>query len=298
VATLPRLSEWARVITYRQVQLAKLKKNVEVHLGIPRMTADDILEYGADRSVLATGSHWCGDGRSAGFGPIPGADDSLPHVLTPFQVTAGKPVPGKRVLILDGDGHFMGITLAEHMANQGKEVTYVCDAPDVAEYGVFTMESFNNKRMLFEKGIKIFASHWVDRIEHGMVRLSYLYKLGPDLLGPKSGSVPRKDNGGEFDLAIDAVILVTSRSSDTRLWQELKARKAEWAANEIQDVFRTGDCKAPAQLNQALWDAHRLAREFDSPHPAYPLPWIRERQLWGGPTVPKLGDPRVNVDPM
>ncbi|HEY3656618.1 MAG TPA: hypothetical protein VGL34_16750 [Steroidobacteraceae bacterium] len=26
-------------------------------------------------------------------------------------------------------------------------------------------------------------------------------------------------------------------------------------------------------------------------------PWIRDRQLWGGPTIPKLGDPRVNVEP-
>jgi dimethylamine/trimethylamine dehydrogenase len=83
---------------------------------------------------------------------------------------------------------------------------------------------------------------------------------------------------------------VTSRSSEDALWRELKASKAEWAANEIQDIFRTGDCKAPAQLNQALWDAHRLAREFDSPHPSYPLPWIRERQLWGAATVPRLGD--------
>ena len=70
----------------------------------------------------------------------------------------------------------------------------------------------------------------------------------------------------------------------------------EWGPNEIQEVFRTGDCKAPAQLNQAIWDAHRLAREFDSPHPAYPLPWIRERQLWGGETIPKLGDPRSHVE--
>ncbi len=93
----------------------------------------------------------------------------------------GKPVPGKRVLVLDGDGHFMGIALAELMANQGKEVTYVCDAADVAEYGVFTMESANNKRMLFEKGIKTYCNHWVDGIEPGTVRLSYLYKFGPDL---------------------------------------------------------------------------------------------------------------------
>ena len=296
VATLPRLAEWGRVITYRQTQLAKLKKLVQVHLGIGRMSAADVLNYGADRVVIATGAHWSRDGRSSNFGPLPGADDSLPHVLTPVQVIRGKPVPGKRVLVLDGDGHFMGITLAEMMANQGKEVTYVCDAADVAEYGVFTMESFNNKRMLFEKGIKTYCNHWLEKVEAGRVRLSYLYRFGPDLIGPSTGSVPRKDNGGEFDLEIDAVILVTSRHSDTGLWRELKARNAEWAANEIQDVFRVGDCKAPAQLNQALWDAHRLAREFDSPHPAYPLPWIRERQLWGSPTVPALGDPRVNVE--
>jgi dimethylamine/trimethylamine dehydrogenase len=295
VVTLPRLAEWARVISYRQAQLAKLKKQVAVHLGVGRMSARDVLEYGADRVVIATGAHWSSDGRGAG-GPIHGADDTLPHVLTPLQVIHGKPVPGRRVLILDGDGHFMGISLAEMMANQGREVTYVCDAADVAEYGVFTMESFNNKRMLFEKGVKIYTSHWLDRIEPGRVRLSYLYKFGPDLIGPSTGAIPRRDNGGEFDVAVDAVILVTSRWSDTALWRELKARKAEWAQNGIEDIFRVGDCKAPTQLNQAIWDAHRLAREFDSPHPAYPLPWIRERQLWGDPTVPKLGDPRVNVE--
>jgi dimethylamine/trimethylamine dehydrogenase len=296
IATLPRLSEWGRVISYRQAQLAKLRRNVDVHVGVGKMSADSVLQYGADRVVIATGSHWCADGRGANFGPIAGADTSLPHVLTPTQVMHGKPVAGKQVLILDGDGHFLGLALAELMANQGKQVSYVCDASDVSEYGVFTMESGNNKRMMFEKRIKSYCHHWVDRIEPGCVRLSYLYKFGPDLIGPSTGSVPRKDNGGEFDLPIDAVILVTSRYSDTRLWQELKVRKAEWAANGIQEVFRIGDCKAPTQLNQALWDAHRLAREFDSPHPAYPLPWIRERQLWGSPTVPALGDPRVNVE--
>lgn len=48
---------------------------------------------------------------------------------------------------------------------RGKQITYLCDAADVAEYGVFTMESFNNKPVLFEKGIKTYCSRWVDRIE-------------------------------------------------------------------------------------------------------------------------------------
>lgn len=296
VATLPRLLEWGRVITYRQAQLTKLKKNVEVHLGVGIMSADEVLNYGADKVVIATGAHWSADGRGPNFGSIPGADATLPHVLTPFQIVNGKAVPGQSVLILDGDGHFMGIALAEMMANQGKQVTYVCDAADIAEYGNFTMESGNNKRLMFEKGIKTYCNHWVDKIEPGKVRLSYLYKFGPDLLAPTSGAVPRKDNGGEFDLSIDAVILVTSRYSDDTLWRELKTQKDEWSSHGVYDVFRIGDCKAPAQLNQVIWDGHRLAREFDSPHPAHPLPWIRERQLWGGKTVPKLGDLRPNVE--
>jgi dimethylamine/trimethylamine dehydrogenase len=296
IATLPRLAEWGRVLSYRETQLKKLKRQVQVHRGVSTMSAEEVLRYGADRVVLATGYHWWGDGRGANYGPIPGADATLDHVLTPSQVIRGKAVPGRRVLILDGDGHFMGITLAELMANRGKEVTYVCDAADVAEYGVFSMESGNNKRMLFEKRVKTYVNHWLERIEPGRVRMTYLYKYGPDLTAPSSGRVPRRDNRGEFDLDIDAVILVTARYSEDRLWRELASRRGEWGRHGIEAVFRVGDCKAPAQLNQAMWDAHRLAREFDSPHPASPLPWIRERQLWGGETVPKLGDERPRVE--
>ena len=31
----------------------------------------------------------------------------------------------------------------------------------------------------------------------------------------------------------------------------------------------------------SVFDGHRLAREIDSPHPEMPLPFIRERRLWG-----------------
>ncbi|HXR20627.1 MAG TPA: FAD-dependent oxidoreductase [Steroidobacteraceae bacterium] len=295
VARLPRLSEWGRVTTYRQIQLGKLK-NVEVHLGVAPMSAEDVLRYGADRVVIATGSHWRGDGMGPGTEPIPGADAAQPYCLTPEQLMSGKPVPGKRVLVLDAEGHFIGISLAEMLADAGKEVTYVCDASEVAEYGVFTLEAPNNKRMLFQKGIKTYRNHWLAEIRPGTVTMSYLFKYGPELLAPSNGQVPRRDNGGDFDLDIDAVILVTSRTSDDALYRELRARRAEWAANDLQDVFRIGDCKAPMQVGQAMWEGHRLAREFDSPHPAYPLPWIRERQLWGAETAPRLGDARATVE--
>ena len=74
------------------------------------------------------------------------------------------------------------------------------------------------------------------------------------------------------------------------LFKELKARKSEWLENEVQAIYRIGDCLAPQQLVNVMFGAHRLAREFDSPHPEHPLPWIRERQVWQAETYPKLGD--------
>ena len=34
----------------------------------------------------------------------------------------------------------------------------------------------------------------------------------------------------------------------------------------------------------SIFDGHRLGREIDSPHPEMPLPFIRERRLWGETT--------------
>lgn len=56
-------------------------------------------------------------------------------------------------------------------------------------------------------------------------------------------------------------------------------RKTNWIGpfvDQVKPVLGGG----PAGL--------KCAREFASPHPERPLPWIRERQLWGAETVPSL----------
>ena len=45
-----------------------------------------------------------------------------------------------------------------------------------------------------------------------------------------------------------------------------------------------GDASAPRMIADSIFDGHRLAREIDSPNPAMPLPFIRERRLWGEAT--------------
>ncbi|MDP6476096.1 MAG: FAD-dependent oxidoreductase [Alphaproteobacteria bacterium] len=289
VARYPRCSEWGRVITYREAQLDKLK-NVEVHLGVGEMTAADVLEYGADKVVIATGSHWSEDGLGAdSHAAIPGADVSAPHCLTPEQVMAGKPV-GERVMVIDGDSHFTGLAMAELLADQGKQVTVVTDAGYVAEYGAYTMELGNNKRMMYAKKIAEYTGHWADKIEPDKVTLFYLYRDSAELFDQGNGRFGRRMGTETFDVACDSVVLVTSRVPNSGLYKELKARQSEWPGNDIQAIYRVGDCVAPQQMNNVMFGAHRLAREFDSPHPETPLPWIRERQIWQAETYPKLGD--------
>jgi dimethylamine/trimethylamine dehydrogenase len=44
-------------------------------------------------------------------------------------------------------------------------------------------------------------------------------------------------------------------------------------------------------MADAIFDGHRIAREFESANPERPKSMIRERQVWGQEVYPKLGDP-------
>ncbi|HLB06598.1 MAG TPA: FAD-dependent oxidoreductase [Alphaproteobacteria bacterium] len=298
VSRYPRCSEWARVITYRESQLKKLK-NVELHLGRGEMTAETVLKYGADRAVIATGAHWSANGLGAEtHRPIPGADASLPHVCTPEQIMAGKST-GKRVVVFDGEGHFTGLAMAELMADQGKAtVTLVTNMNEMTEYTRYTMELQNNKRLMYEKKITPIRNHWAHAIEPGKIQLFYLYRDSPELYEIGPGQWGRRESADLIEIPCDTVILCTSRVPNNGLYRALRARQSEWDKYGLQAIYRIGDCHAPRQCMNAIFDGHRLAREFDGPHPQYPLPFIRERQLWGQPTTPQLGDarPRVEVD--
>ena len=54
------LGEWKRIVNYRQIQLDKLK-NVDVHLN-SRLSTQDVLEYGAEIVIIATGGHFATNG--------------------------------------------------------------------------------------------------------------------------------------------------------------------------------------------------------------------------------------------
>ena len=66
---------------------------------------------------------------------------------TPDQVFEGKAV-GERVVVYDTDGYFMGAGMAEKLAREGKQVTYVTPFDTVAPYTRFTLENPRLNRTL------------------------------------------------------------------------------------------------------------------------------------------------------
>jgi dimethylamine/trimethylamine dehydrogenase len=289
VAALPGLGEWGYHRDYRETQLDKLvKKNkqCQVALGQKRMTADDILQYGASRVIIATGASWNTTGvNHATHEPIPGADANLPNILTPEQVYAGKKKIGKRVMIINYDPYYTTPSLAEKFARDGHEVT-IASVCEVGAYMEYTLEGPNMHRMLHELNIKVLGETGCSRVEDGRVELFNIWGDGYKREYKGTGKFPRTENTSHTWHECDTVILVTGRHSEDALYRELKARKDEWEENDIDNVFVIGDAEAPRLMADVTFDGHRLAREIEDADPQHQTPYKREQRTWGTPYNP------------
>ncbi len=260
VPRLPGLGEWARVVDHRRIQIQKLR-NLEF---IPRtrLDAEGVAEYGAELVVIAVGAAWAADGMNAFTRvPVPGADTSQPHCLTPEQLMLeGKQVPGERVVIYDCEGYFMGSTLAEKLANEGKRVTLVTPHANAGPYLVFTAELPYVNRVLHRLDVDVVTDHVLTAIEPGRVSGSAFEIPGPTVTWEA-----------------DSVVLVTQRHSDDALYHGLRDDPDRLEREGISGLFRIGDCIEPRLIADCIFDGHRLAREIDSDDPATPLPFAREK---------------------
>jgi dimethylamine/trimethylamine dehydrogenase len=257
IPQLPGLGEWKRFTDYRKIQLAKLA-NVEVHTGV-RLTLEAVRDYGADIVVVATGARWAADGLNAvTHEPIPGADASRPHVLTPEQVMlAGKRPPGQRVIVYDTEGYFMAAGLAEKLAGEGYQVELITVLEQISPYSDETLEGPQLRQHLHDLGVAMRRAVAVDEI------------------GPSG--VVCSQFGDRFEIKADGVVLVTARLSNEELYLQLRALGTGLSDAGIQGLYRIGDCLAPRLLAEVAFDGHRLGREIDSDNPAIPLAYARER---------------------
>ena len=124
-ARLPGLNAWHRVIDYRLGQL-KAMNHVALYPA-SLLTAEDVLDFGADHVVLATGSRWLADGYSPNEHPAAALTGE--GVMTPDDIAADMPIEGP-VVVFDFDSYYMG-ERAGRASGAARACRHLCHAGGV-----------------------------------------------------------------------------------------------------------------------------------------------------------------------
>jgi dimethylamine/trimethylamine dehydrogenase len=253
LTALPGFGELARIVNYRKVQLDRLA-NVETLAGT-HLSTNDVLDYGAELVVVATGSTWIGPDASWHYSPLAALDASPVAVLTPADVVRlERPSPGRRVVIWDGDGSALATGLAERLVEQGDAVVLATTFDRVAPMLDATFEGPEVRRRLRALGVRTLEN------------ASFAGVDGTTLLFHDDAvDEPQR-------VEADAVVLAVQRVSSDALYTDLVSDRDRLVDAGIRGVFRIGDAVAPRDLGFVITDAHRLAREIDGEHPEMPAP--------------------------
>ncbi len=240
---LPGLGEWKRVVDHRTYMIGKLP-NVTVYTA-SRLSAEDVLEYGFQHIVVATGARWRTDGMGRNIRvPLPVSAGAT--ILSPNDILDGAEVGG-RVLIFDDDHYYLATSLAQKLRLAGCEVTYATPAAEAAAWTQRTLEQGRIQRELLESGVEIRAHRRLTSIDAGKAVLECTY------------------TGRAETVDVNAVIPVTMRDGCDSLYVEIMRHEAAFATIGLKSVTRIGDCHAPGTIAMAVYAGHRYARQLDNP---------------------------------
>jgi dimethylamine/trimethylamine dehydrogenase len=241
-AALPGMREYIRVRDWREGQIARMP-NVQVFRE-SRLTAEDVMDFGADHVVIATGARWRRDlftGKR--FAPI--ADDATP-VFTPDDIMDGR-LPEGPCVVHDADGYYMGGVIAERLRQAGREVTLVTPDDRVSPWAVNTGEGWRVPGHLLAQGIALLTAQDLSWFDGEAVTLACAH------------------SGQERRLAARGLVLVGQRAPVDDLYAALRYAPDGSHAPLPFSLARIGDCEAPAIIAAATYAGHRYAQQLDRP---------------------------------
>ena len=239
-ASLPGLSAWGRVKDYRLYALQQMA-NVNLYPA-SEMNAEDILELGHQRIVIATGSYWTKMLWSSLEIPVGTLDKA--NVYTPDDIASGT-VPESPVLVYDFDNYYMGGVIAEHLVNQGCDVSYATPAGHASAWTLMTNELPLIYQRLEEKHIDITTQ---------------------TLLTDKNNDIAiMKDvfTNKESEIKAKSIVIVGHRAPNNSLYQTLISQPDALSEAGIKSVDIIGDAHAPGALVHAVYAGHQYARGLD-----------------------------------
>ena len=239
---LPGLATWARVRDYR-TNLIQTMGNVDIYRGSP-LSAQDVIDFGCDHAVIATGAQWTREILSTS-----GYPDSVLQgdtVFTPDDILAGAEPEGP-IVIYDFDHYYMGSCLAELLRRRGQEVTIVTPANAISAWTFMNNEMGNIRVRMIELGIGTVFEQYLTGFSDGMVQLASTF-VGTDVSSIDCGSL----------------VVVGIRAGNDNLFQELNSGTDRISDAGISSLRNIGDCRAPATIAHAVYSGHECARIIDA----------------------------------
>lgn len=236
---LKGLAAWRRVADIRVYELQQ-KANVSLYTESV-MTADDIVEFGADYTVLATGAKWRIDGVGrSGRSPIEGLQGI--HVLSVEDIMRGV-LPDSAsnlgpVVIYDDDQCYLGGVIAEHLATycKGHQIVFVTPANCVSPWTDHTLEQKRVQKSLLEQNVQLHTAKTIAKVENGTVLLRCTF------------------TGSHISLRAGTLVPVTERIPNDDLYKKLCTRSIS--------IELIGDALAPGLIADAVFTGHLVAQNF------------------------------------
>jgi dimethylamine/trimethylamine dehydrogenase len=229
--SLPGLRQWMRVADYRLGQLRKMP-NVSLYPG-SRLSADEVVEFGADHVVIATGARWtralCGPNE------LPGTELEGSNIYTPDDLAAGI-LPDGPVAVFDFDNYYLGTAVAEDLAAKGRQVTYITTAGAASAWSFLTNEQPHIHAALARRGIGYRTLEIVTGFDGAMLHLAQIMSGEPRAIAARS------------------LVIVGMRAGGSGLFDALQGR--------VASLHLTGDANAPGAIAHAVWQGHRTGQDL------------------------------------
>jgi hypothetical protein len=234
---LPGMKTWNRVAEYRLGQLRQMA-NVALYPDSD-LSAQDVLDFGADHVVVATGARWlpllCGGNE------LPAGMAKGPRIYTPEDLAAGI-LPNGPVAVFDFDNYYLGTAIAEDLSARGLEVTYITTAGAASAWTFITNEQPLIHQALARRGIGYRTLEIVTGFDGETLRLAQIF------------------SGQDRQIAARSLVIVGQRQGGSALHAALD--RSDLAAAGIRSLHLTGDANAPGAIAHAVYQGHKTAQEL------------------------------------
>ena len=225
----PRRGQIIDLLDWYARQLSQL--GVEIRLNA-FLEAEEIIEFAADKTVLATGSSPTDTGFQKAIPHVeklPGIE--LGGVFSAEDVMARRARPGKRVILLDEGGNWKGCGTAWKLAEEGHQVILVTPDPLIGKELQRTAADYPLRQRLAKLGVRFI-------LESAITKWS---KEGAEILCFLDGNT-------QF-IEADSLVFATANIAEDSLTLELQ--------DSGLDLINIGDSAGPRQAPFVIYEGRR-----------------------------------------